>query len=98
MRGIIVITFCLAVYFMPTFIALYRSKINYFRIFIINALLGWTVIAWIYALIEALHSDPAAVDIDEITRLANRGIKNATINLKTGTIVSNEEKENDKNP
>lgn len=83
------------VYFIPTFITLYRGKINYFRIFIINALLGWTAIAWVYLLIEAVRSDPASVDIDEITRLANRGIKNATINLKTGTITEMEKEQVD---
>jgi hypothetical protein len=85
----------LEVYFIPTFITLYRGKINYFRIFIINALLGWTAIAWVYLLIEAVRSDPASVDIDEITRLANRGIKNATINLKTGTITEMEKEQVD---
>lgn len=93
MRGIIVITICLAIYFIPTFIALYRNKLNFFRIFIINALLGWTVIGWIFSLVESIRNDPATVDIDEITRLANRGIKNATINLQTGTIKETEPSE-----
>lgn len=94
MRGIIVITICLAIYFIPTFIALYRNKLNFFRIFIINALLGWTIIGWIFSLIESVRNDPATVDIDEITRLANRGIKNATINLQTGTIKEMEKENN----
>lgn len=94
MRGIIVITICLAIYFIPTFIAMYRSKINYFKIFILNALLGWTILAWVWCLIDSLRNDPAAVDVDELSRMAEKGIKNATINLKTGNIEEKNEEEN----
>ena len=45
MRGVILIVGGIAIYLMPTFIAMYRNKINYFRIFIINLVLGWTILA-----------------------------------------------------
>ena len=44
----------LAVYFAPTFIAWDRKR--FFRIALLNILLGWTVIGWIIALVWALRS------------------------------------------
>ncbi len=86
MRGVILIVSALAIYFIPTFIAMYRNKLNYSKIFIINAALGWTIIAWVYALIESLRNDPASLDIDEAIRLAKKGIGKVSVDLKSGNV------------
>src|SRR5436190_15521998 len=41
----------LAVYFLPTIIAVARGHHNAFAIFLLNLLLGWTGLAWILALV-----------------------------------------------
>lgn len=43
--------------FLPTWVALWRRRSGAERIFLVNLLLGWTVIGWILALIFALR-DP----------------------------------------
>lgn len=86
MRGIILISVSLAIYFIPSFIAMYRNKVNYFKIFVINATLGWTIIAWIYCLIDSLRNDPIAVDVDEMARMAKEGSREVVVDLKTGNL------------
>lgn len=44
-------------YFLPSVIALVRSKRDTFAIFILNFLLGWTFIGWIIALVWAVKED-----------------------------------------
>jgi hypothetical protein len=44
-------------YFLPTIIAILRRKANAGGIFVLNLLLGWTLIGWIGALVWALSSD-----------------------------------------
>lgn len=48
-----------AIYTMPTVIALARKLPNRGHIAVINGYLGWTVAGWIYALVRALRTDPA---------------------------------------
>jgi len=49
-------------YFLPSIIALARSKRDLLAIFLLNFFLGWTVIGWIVALIwAAKHDFPAVV-------------------------------------
>ena len=43
-----------AVYFLPSFIAFLRAHKNRFAIFLINLLLGWTVLGWVWALVWSL--------------------------------------------
>lgn len=43
----------LALYFVPTFIAMGRSHHQVAAIFMLNLLLGWTVLGWIGAMIWA---------------------------------------------
>lgn len=52
---------CIALYFLPSIIG--RNKRNFAAIFVLNLLLGWTLVGWIVALIWALTVDappPAA--------------------------------------
>ena len=47
----------LLVYFLPTIIALVRSKRDKAAIFVLNLFLGWSVIGWVIALVWALKQD-----------------------------------------
>jgi hypothetical protein len=46
---------CIALYFLPSIVG--RNKRNVAAIFLLNLLVGWTVIGWIVALIWALSVD-----------------------------------------
>ena len=47
-------------YFLPSIIALARSKRDLLAIFLLNLFLGWSVIGWIVALVWAAKSDVPA--------------------------------------
>ncbi len=49
--GIILFTLSLALYFLPTIIALLRGHRNALAIFLLNFFLGWTFIGWVVALV-----------------------------------------------
>ena len=44
-------------YFLPSIIALARSKRDLLAIFLLNLFLGWSVIGWIVALVWAAKND-----------------------------------------
>jgi len=48
-------------YFLPSIIALARSKRDVLAIFLLNLFLGWSVIGWIVALVWAAKNDVPAV-------------------------------------
>jgi hypothetical protein len=48
-------------YFLPSIIALARSRRDTLAIFLLNLFLGWSVIGWIVALIWAAKSDVPSV-------------------------------------
>jgi hypothetical protein len=48
-------------YFLPSIIALARSKRDIASILLLNILLGWTVIGWIVALVWAVKTDAPMV-------------------------------------
>ena len=58
--GLVVFAVLLALYFLPTIVAVARHKRNVVAIGALNFLLGWTLIAWIAALIWALMDDASA--------------------------------------
>jgi hypothetical protein len=51
------IGFGFVMYFLPSIIALARSKRDITAILLLNLLLGWTVIGWVVALIWAVKTD-----------------------------------------
>jgi len=51
----------LLLYFLPSLIALARSKRDLLAIFLLNLFLGWSVIGWIVALVWAAKNDPVVV-------------------------------------
>ena len=48
-------------YFLPSVIALARSKRDLLAIFLLNLFLGWTFIGWIVALVWAAKADVPVV-------------------------------------
>jgi hypothetical protein len=50
-----------AMYFLPSIIALARSKRDLLAIFLLNLFLGWSVIGWIVALVWAAKGDVPAM-------------------------------------
>jgi hypothetical protein len=54
--------FWFVMYFLPSIIAVARSKRDTLAIFLLNFFLGWSVIGWVVALVwAAKHDAPAAV-------------------------------------
>ena len=53
--------FPLLLYFLPSIIALARSKRDTLAIFLLNFFLGWSVIGWIVALVWAAKNDAPVV-------------------------------------
>ena len=53
--------FGFVLYFLPSIIALARSKRDAVSILVLNFLLGWTAIGWVIALVWALRTDVPAV-------------------------------------
>jgi len=53
--------FWFVMYFLPTIIALIKSKRDALAIFLLNFFLGWSVIGWFVALIWAAKHDAPAV-------------------------------------
>jgi hypothetical protein len=52
--GIGLLTIAAVAYFIPCIIALMRSHRNAMAIFVLNLLLGWSVLGWIIALVWAM--------------------------------------------
>lgn len=48
------------VYFVPTLIALRRPSVKLVGVFLVNLLLGWTLLFWVVALAWALKPKDAA--------------------------------------
>jgi hypothetical protein len=53
--------FTTVMYFLPSIIALARSKRDILAIFLLNLFLGWSVIGWFVALIWAAKNDVPVV-------------------------------------
>lgn len=49
----------LALYFVPSFIAVNKNKRNKNAIFALNLLLGWTFVGWVVALVWSLMKEDA---------------------------------------
>jgi hypothetical protein len=51
--------FGFVMYFLPSIIALARSKRDLLAIFLLNFFLGWSVIGWVVALVWSIKADAA---------------------------------------
>lgn len=58
LAGILGVLFILGIYLIPTFVAATRKVPNAGSVFVINLLLGWTLIGWVVALAMAARSTP----------------------------------------
>ena len=47
-------------YMIPWAIAVQRSKSNTGKVLLVNLLLGWTLIGWVWALVMSLGDEPSA--------------------------------------
>jgi hypothetical protein len=57
------------VYFLPTIIAIGRRNSNTASVFVLNLLLGWSLIGWIVALVWALAANsPAPIIVNNTTQ------------------------------
>jgi len=91
--AIVFIIVALLIYFLPSFVASKKQNAN--AIFILNLLLGWTLLGWVAALVWALTSEqksagtvlPPQSNADEISKLAD---------LKSRGIISEAEFESKK--
>lgn len=52
--GLLIIIIIVAAYFLPTLAAMGKKKKNTLAIFLLNLLLGWTIIGWVIAIIWAV--------------------------------------------
>ena len=55
--GILVFLLLLALYFLPTIVALLRHHRNALAIFVLNFFLGWSFIGWVVALVWSATKD-----------------------------------------
>jgi uncharacterized membrane protein YqaE (UPF0057 family) len=91
--AIALVIVALLIYFLPSLVA--RKKQNANAIFILNLLLGWTLLGWVVALVWALTNEektagtarPPHSSADEISKLAD---------LKSRGIISEAEFESKK--
>lgn len=58
LKPFLFLIFTLAIYFLPTMIALGRSHHNGVPIVLVNIFLGWTVLGWFWALIWSCMNPP----------------------------------------
>ena len=65
MDGLVVLLIVLGAYFFPTIVGTARKKHNAGAIFVLNLLLGWTVVGWVIALVWALTHDASRPSIDD---------------------------------
>lgn len=54
--GFLLVTFALAIYFIPTIVGGIRKSSRLGSVFIINFFLAWTIVGWIVALVMASRS------------------------------------------
>lgn len=58
--GLVVLLLFLTFYFLPFVIAMMRGRPNTGAIFVLNLLLGWTLVGWVVALVWAMSTNETA--------------------------------------
>jgi len=58
---VLVVLLGLAVYFLPSLVAIEQRKQNGTAIFVLNLFLGWTLLGWVVALVWAVTKDAQPV-------------------------------------
>ena len=54
--SLFVLVMAVAIYFIPTMVALDRHVVNKWSVAVINVFLGWTLIGWVVALAMAVRT------------------------------------------
>lgn len=65
MSGFVAVMIWTMLYFWPTAVALNKKRANTGAVFMLNLLLGWTLIGWVIALVWAMttpRNDDAKID------------------------------------
>jgi hypothetical protein len=65
--GVILLFLFIGLYFLPTIVAGSSHKRNTGAIFVLNLLLGWTVVGWIIAIVWASTTDVQPVTVIQQT-------------------------------
>jgi hypothetical protein len=71
MSFLLIPVIAVVIYFVPSFVAARRRHRNEIAIFVLNLLLGWTLLGWVAALVWACTSDvdrPEPVEVEEQRR------------------------------
>jgi hypothetical protein len=55
--GVFLLLVCMFIYFGPSIVAEMNEKKQKWAIVVLNALLGWTVIGWVVAMVWAVMKD-----------------------------------------
>lgn len=56
MGGLLILLLCIALYWLPTIMAVRRGVPHRGSVFVLNLLVGWTFIGWVAALAMAARS------------------------------------------
>jgi len=83
MTGLVIILLAGALYFLPTIVG--RSKHNAGAIFVLNLLLGWTLVGWVVALVWALTVEPPLVQVIHTAPLPGPFCSGCGANLPAGS-------------
>jgi glucan phosphoethanolaminetransferase (alkaline phosphatase superfamily) len=75
-RSIVLLILLLGVFFLPTFVALGRKYSNRATIFLVNVLLGLTIVGWIVALFYAFTAPDRERSSREISRSRSPNVPN----------------------
>src|SRR3989338_5288525 len=96
--GVILITsVILALYFMPWLIALGRNSKNASGIFVLNLLLGWTLLAWVVCFVWAFVGEitetfvpgPVSIPSEKNSKQSVKSSKvSLTLNIFFGTLLA----------
>jgi hypothetical protein len=62
---LLLLAFGLGCYFLPTIVAFSRNKSNKGAIFLLNFLLGWTLIGWVVSIVWAVNNDQQPVIVQQ---------------------------------
>jgi hypothetical protein len=62
---LMLVALCLGGYFLPTIVAFARHKSNKMAIFLLNFLLGWTLIGWVVSIVWAVTNDQPPIIVQQ---------------------------------
>lgn len=88
--GLFVIVIILAIYLIPTFVAISRKKENKTIIILMNVFLGWSIICWLLALLWAVSDDEKPTQIIVKERKTKNEVNNFDQLIKLKELLDKE--------